>query len=68
MRRPVQDAGKGERIDRGGIVSGLENIGQPLAPDPFELTCRKRRPEGDVRHDRQRGVQACDGNMKPYGQ
>ncbi len=55
------------RRDPAGLVAGLEEVGQGLLAQPREVTLREVRPEGDVRHQRQRLAQPCDRHAQADG-
>ena len=57
MRGAEDDARERQRRDRRRVVARLEQRRQPLLAQAIELRLRKRRPQRDVGHERQRGVQ-----------
>jgi len=67
MCRPVQNARVGGGVNRGRVVTRLQDIGQPLGAQAFELGAGKRRSERDVGHDRQRVAKTRDGDVQPHG-
>ena len=67
MRRAVEDARERQRGNRRRIVARLQQAGEPLLPQPFELVFRERRPQRDVGHDRQRVGEPRDRHVQPHG-
>ena len=65
--RAEHESRERHRRDALRLVAGLEQRGQPLLPQTVEVGVRKRRPQDDIGHHRQRVGQARHGDVHPHG-